>query len=91
MGLEIPDKRREKPQAVSSRIRLPDWTKGIAGPWDSPISTAELADLLQYFVMCLNAEITEVGKATPKGVKFPGAYKSADPGIRFNLRTKLST
>jgi cellulase len=35
----------------------------------------------QFYVNCLNVEVTGDGTAEPEGVKFPGAYKAQDPGI----------
>jgi hypothetical protein len=34
---------------------------------------------------CFNFNITGGGNATPKGVKFPGAYAAADPGFHVDI------
>lgn len=39
----------------------------------------------QFYPMCANIEITGGGNADPKGVKFPGAYKTEDPGILIDI------
>ncbi len=39
----------------------------------------------QFFTHCFNVDIKGDGTATPPGVKFPGGYKNADPGVKFNL------
>jgi cellulase len=39
----------------------------------------------QFYIHCFNLDIQGSGTAEPKGVKFPGAYKRTDPGVKFNL------
>jgi len=40
----------------------------------------------ELYPECMDVEVTtSSGNALPEGVKFPGAYKAADPGIRYNL------
>jgi hypothetical protein len=39
----------------------------------------------QFYIHCFNLDISGSGNAVPKGVKFPGAYKRTDPGVKFNL------
>jgi hypothetical protein len=34
---------------------------------------------------CFNFKVTGDGKATPKGVKFPGAYNKNDAGLHFDV------
>jgi hypothetical protein len=35
--------------------------------------------------MCANIEVSGTGNVVPEGVTFPGAYKTGDPGINFNV------
>ena len=39
----------------------------------------------QFYPVCFNFKITGDGTATPKGVKFPGAYTAKDPAFKFNV------
>jgi cellulase len=39
----------------------------------------------QFFTYCFNVDIKEDGTVTPEGVKFPGAYKVTDSGVKFDL------
>jgi len=36
---------------------------------------------------CFNFKVTDGGNATPKGVKFPGAYQKNDPGLHFDINS----
>ncbi|KAK4446703.1 glycosyl hydrolase family 61-domain-containing protein [Podospora aff. communis PSN243] len=40
----------------------------------------------QFYMTCFNVRVTEGGDATPKGVKFPGAYKADEKGMRFDVK-----
>ncbi|KAG8956073.1 hypothetical protein FRC03_010975 [Tulasnella sp. 419] len=39
----------------------------------------------------LSLPVTGGGSASPATVKFPGAYKLEDPGIKFNLYASYSS
>jgi hypothetical protein len=39
---------------------------------------------------CFNFKVTGDGSATPKGVKFPGAYDPDSPGLHYDLKSNLS-
>jgi hypothetical protein len=39
----------------------------------------------QFYTHCFNIDVTGNGNAVPKGVRFPGGYKQADPGVSFQL------
>jgi cellulase len=39
----------------------------------------------QHYVTCWQVKVSGSGNALPSGVSFPGAYKSTDPGILFNV------
>jgi len=39
----------------------------------------------QFYPSCYNVRVTGNGTATPAGVVFPGAYKSADPSWAFDI------
>jgi hypothetical protein len=39
---------------------------------------------------CFNFKVTGNGNATPKGMKFPGAYQKNDPGLHFDVDSKGS-
>jgi hypothetical protein len=39
----------------------------------------------QFYFTCFNFNVTSDGTATPKGEKFPGAYKAGEPAWTFNL------
>jgi len=39
----------------------------------------------QFYPHCINIDIEGSGTATPKGVKFPGAYKKGEPSLVFKL------
>jgi len=41
----------------------------------------------QFYMTCFNFKVTGTGNATPKGVKFPGAYNKADPGLHFDVNS----
>lgn len=41
----------------------------------------------QFYLTCFNFKITGDGEATPKGEKFPGAYKVNEPGFHFDLKS----
>jgi hypothetical protein len=41
----------------------------------------------QFYMTCFNFKITGSGTATPKGVKFPGAYKRDDTGLHFDINS----
>ncbi|SPO07523.1 related to family 61 endoglucanase [Cephalotrichum gorgonifer] len=46
----------------------------------------------QLYMTCYQLTIEGGGSgALPAGVKFPGAYKGADPGLTANIHSKLST
>lgn len=49
------------------------------------LHSARNLDKAQFYPSCTNLKISGSGKARPKGVKFPGAYKNTDPGIQYNL------
>lgn len=40
----------------------------------------------QFYMTCFNVRVTGDGDAQPKGVRFPGAYRADEPGIRFDVR-----
>ncbi|KAK5662223.1 hypothetical protein OQA88_8128 [Cercophora sp. LCS_1] len=42
----------------------------------------------QFYLTCFNFKVVGDGKATPKGAKFPGAYKVDEPGFHFDLKSK---
>jgi len=44
----------------------------------------------QFYMGCFNFKVTGNGDATPKGVKFPGAYRADEPGMRFDVRNQSS-
>ncbi|GAB1317941.1 hypothetical protein MFIFM68171_08151 [Madurella fahalii] len=41
----------------------------------------------QFYLTCFNFKITGNGDATPKGEKFPGAYKVDEPGFHFDVKS----
>lgn len=45
----------------------------------------------QHYVSCYQLTVTGGGSANPSGVSFPGAYKTNDPGILFNLYGSYTT
>jgi hypothetical protein len=45
---------------------------------------AELDNRAEFYVSCLNAKVLGDGTAEPEGVRFPGAYKATDPGLKIN-------
>lgn len=44
----------------------------------------------QFYPMCANIEIIGGGNANPGGVKFPGAYKTEDPGILIDIYNRFN-
>ncbi|KAK0657875.1 glycosyl hydrolase family 61-domain-containing protein [Cercophora newfieldiana] len=40
----------------------------------------------QFYMTCFNFQVTGGGDASPEGVKFPGAYRADEPGMRFDVR-----
>jgi hypothetical protein len=44
----------------------------------------------QFYMHCFNFKVTGTGTATPKGVKFPGAYHPDDPGLHYDLKSNAS-
>ena len=49
-----------------------------------PNGTERVETGAQFYPQCINVDITGSGTATPPGVKFPGAYRAQDPGVRVN-------
>ena len=41
----------------------------------------------QLFPACYNFKVTGDGDSTPPGVKFPGAYDTAAPGLNWDLNS----
>jgi lytic cellulose monooxygenase (C1-hydroxylating) len=39
----------------------------------------------QFYISCLNVRVLGSETAEPQGVKFPGAYRATDPGIKYNI------
>ena len=39
----------------------------------------------EFYISCLNVNVLGNGNAEPKGVKFPGAYKANNPGLKINI------
>jgi lytic cellulose monooxygenase (C1-hydroxylating) len=39
----------------------------------------------QWYTHCFTVNVTGTGNVEPRGVKFPGAYKRLDPGVKFIL------
>ncbi|QRV89114.1 glycoside hydrolase family 61 protein [Ceratobasidium sp. AG-Ba] len=39
----------------------------------------------QFYMSCVQINVTGGGSASPTGVSFPGAYKGSDPGITINI------
>jgi len=39
----------------------------------------------QFYPVCIQLSVTGSGTLNPSGLGFPGAYKSNDPGILFNV------
>ncbi|KAH0614443.1 uncharacterized protein H6S33_000079 [Morchella sextelata] len=39
----------------------------------------------QFYMSCVQINVTGGGSATPAGVSFPGAYVGSDPGITLNI------
>ncbi|TDZ24660.1 putative endo-beta-1,4-glucanase D [Colletotrichum orbiculare MAFF 240422] len=44
----------------------------------------------QYYMSCYQLKIEGSGTAKPEGVKFPGAYKAADPGLLINIYNAIT-
>jgi hypothetical protein len=44
----------------------------------------------KHFISCFNIGVTGSGTAQPAGVTFPGAYKTRDPGIYFDLYRNIT-
>ena len=40
---------------------------------------------------CFQINVTGSGTANPAGVKFPGAYKSSDPGILVDINKPMTS
>ncbi|ORY11490.1 glycoside hydrolase [Clohesyomyces aquaticus] len=55
------------------------------------LHTAGQAGGAQLYMSCYQLTVSGSGTATPATVKFPGAYKSSDPGIKVNIHAALST
>ncbi|KDQ12169.1 glycoside hydrolase family 61 protein [Botryobasidium botryosum FD-172 SS1] len=45
----------------------------------------------QFYMGCAQLNITGGGSANPSGVKFPGAYKGTDSGIKINIYYPVPT
>jgi hypothetical protein len=45
----------------------------------------------QWYTHCFTVNITGTGNVEPQGVKFPGAYKRLDPGVKFILFANKET
>jgi cellulase len=39
----------------------------------------------QFYTHCFTIDVTGQGTVEPDGVKFPGAYKRDDPGVKYIL------
>ena len=46
---------------------------------------AELDSRSEFYISCLNVKVLGDGTAEPKGVRFPGAYKATDTGLKINI------
>ncbi|KAF2205885.1 hypothetical protein GQ43DRAFT_355144, partial [Delitschia confertaspora ATCC 74209] len=54
------------------------------------LHTAGQSGGAQLYMSCYQLTVTGGGNATPATVKFPGAYKSSDPGIKINIHAAVS-
>ncbi|KAG8736326.1 hypothetical protein FRC12_017686 [Ceratobasidium sp. 428] len=45
----------------------------------------------QFYMSCVQINVTGGGSANPAGVSFPGAYKGSDPGITINIYYPVPT
>ena len=46
----------------------------------------------QFYIGCVQIEITGQGTASPKGLQLPGFYEVDDPGLKIDIyNTDLST
>ena len=43
----------------------------------------------QFYMTCFNFMVTGSGAATPKGAKFPGAYKLEEPGFHVDVNKTM--
>lgn len=55
------------------------------------LHTAGSSGGAQLYMSCYQLTVSGTGTAAPATVKFPGAYKSSDPGILVNIHAALST
>ncbi|KAF2105505.1 glycosyl hydrolase family 61-domain-containing protein [Lophiotrema nucula] len=54
------------------------------------LHTAGQANGAQFYMSCYQITVSGGGSASPATVKFPGAYKAADPGIKINIHAAIS-
>ncbi|KAH7127034.1 glycoside hydrolase [Dendryphion nanum] len=54
------------------------------------LHTAGQSGGAQLYMSCYQVTVTGGGSASPATVKFPGAYKSSDPGIQINIHAAVS-
>lgn len=45
----------------------------------------------QFYMECVQIEVTGSGAPLPGGVSFPGAYKADDPGVLFDIYNSFSS
>ncbi|KAF2423211.1 glycoside hydrolase, partial [Tothia fuscella] len=46
---------------------------------------AGLDNRSEFYISCLNVKLLGDGTAEPRGVRFPGAYKATDPGLKIDI------
>ncbi|KAF2790032.1 lytic polysaccharide monooxygenase, partial [Melanomma pulvis-pyrius CBS 109.77] len=54
------------------------------------LHTAQSTNGAQFYMSCYQITVAGSGTNSPATVKFPGAYKSSDPGIQVNIHAALS-
>ncbi|KAF2477279.1 glycoside hydrolase [Lindgomyces ingoldianus] len=55
------------------------------------LHTAGQANGAQFYMSCYQLTVSGGGSASPATVKFPGAYKATDPGIKVNIHAAVSS
>ncbi|KAF1958930.1 hypothetical protein CC80DRAFT_558511 [Byssothecium circinans] len=55
------------------------------------LHTAGQANGAQFYMSCYQLTVGGGGSLSPPTVKFPGAYKSSDPGIKINIHASISS
>ncbi|KAF2271047.1 hypothetical protein CC78DRAFT_563615 [Lojkania enalia] len=54
------------------------------------LHTASQTNGAQFYMSCYQLTVSGGGSNSPATVKFPGAYKAADPGIKVNIHATVS-